>query len=184
MAATPQDVVGYWLNAGPQKWFAKSAAFDEALRLRFEPVHFAAARGEYDAWAATAEGALALVLLLDQIPRNLFRNSAHAFATDSKARAVARTAIDAGHDRAVAPELRRFFYLPFEHSEDLVDQNESLRLFARLRDETGDTETYRYAEIHEEIIARFGRFPHRNACMGRTTTAEEHMFLESGGFSG
>jgi uncharacterized protein (DUF924 family) len=184
MAASPQDVVGYWRNAGPAKWFAKSEAFDEALRLRFEPVHHAAARGAYDAWAATPEGALALLLLLDQIPRNLWRNSGHAFATDGKARALARAAYDAGHDRNVEAQLRPFFYLPFEHSEDLADQAFSIRLFTRLRDETGDEESLKWAVLHEEIIARFGRFPHRNAALGRTTTPEEAAFLESGGFSG
>ena len=184
MAATPHDVVGYWRSAGPEKWFAKNHRFDEALRLRFEGVHHAAARGAYDSWIATPEGALALVLLLDQIPRNLWRDSAHAFATDSKARWAARAAIDSGHDRQVEPLLRRFFYLPFEHSEDLGDQALSLRLFAQLRDETGDAESYRWAEIHEEIVARFGRFPHRNACLGRQMTAEEQVFIEEGGFRG
>lgn len=184
MAATPQDVVGYWRTAGPRKWFAKSEAFDEALRLRFEPVHHAAARGAYDGWAVEAEGALALILLLDQIPRNLWRSSGHAFATDGKALAVARAAYDAGHDRTVETQLRPFFYLPFEHSENLADQATSIRLFTRLRDETGDEDSLKWAVLHEEIIARFGRFPHRNAALGRTTTPEEQAFLESGGFSG
>lgn len=184
MAAAPQDVVGFWREAGPKKWFAKSEAFDEALRLRFEPVHHAAARGAYDGWAATPEGALALLLLLDQIPRNLYRGSGHAFATDGKARAIARAAWDAGHDRQVEAQLRPFFYLPFEHSEDPADQAFSVRLYTRLRDETGDEESLKWAVLHEEIIARFGRFPHRNAALGRTTTPEEQAFLDEGGFSG
>lgn len=184
MAATPQDVVGFWRNAGPKKWFAKSDAFDDAIRLRFEPVHFAAARGAYDAWAVEPEGALALLLLLDQFPRNLFRESGHAFATDGKALAIARAAYDAGHDRNVDGQLRVFFYLPFEHSEDPADQAMSVRLCTRLRDETGDGEWLKYAILHEEIIARFGRFPHRNAVLGRTTTPEEQAFLDSGGFKG
>lgn len=184
MPAIPNDVVTYWRNAGPQKWYAKNHAFDEALRLRFEPVHHAAARGEHDDWAATAEGALALILLFDQIPRNLYRGSGHAFATDPKARAVARAAIGAGWDKAVEPALRQFFYMPFEHSEDMADQEEAVRLFTALRDETGDGEGLKWAEIHRDIIARFGRFPHRNPCLGRVTTPEERAFLEEGGFAG
>lgn len=184
MAATPMDVVGFWKAAGPEKWFAKNARFDEAIALRFEPVHHAAARGEYDAWMATPEGALALLLLLDQFPRNLFRGSAHAFATDPKARAVARAAVLAGHDRASAPALRQFFYLPYEHSEDMADQDEGVRLFTALKQETGDGESLRWAELHRDIIVRFGRFPHRNACLGRMTTPNEQAFLDEGGFAG
>lgn len=184
MAALPQDVIGFWLNAGPKKWFAKSDGFDSAIALRFEPTHHGAARGEYDHWSMTAEGALALLIVLDQFPRNLYRGSAHAFATDGKARAVARSAIDAGFDRQVEPLLRRFFYLPLEHSEALADQDMALALFTELRDETGDEDSLRYALLHREVIARFGRFPHRNPLFGRTTTAEEQAFLDSGGFAG
>jgi uncharacterized protein (DUF924 family) len=184
MAAMPQDVLTFWRTAGPSKWFAKNDRFDDAIQLKFEPVHHAAARGQYDDWALSAEGALALLILLDQFPRNLYRGSAHAFATDPKARAIARAGVDAGHDRAVEPILRRFFYLPFEHSEDLGDQALSIRLFTGLKDDTGDTESLRYAVIHEDIVARFGRFPHRNACLGRATTPEEQAFLDEGGFSG
>ncbi len=184
MAANPMDVVGYWRAAGPTKWFAKSSRFDEALRLRFEPVHFAAARGEYDSWIPAAEGALALLLLLDQFPRNLFRDSAHAFATDGKARMIARKAVASGHDRSLEKELRPFFYLPFEHSEDLADQEEAVRLCTLHKDESGDTETLKFAEMHRDIIRRFGRFPHRNAVLGRETTVEELAFLDDGGFRG
>ena len=184
MPAIPNDVLTYWRNAGPQKWYAKKAAFDEALRLRFEPVHHAAARGEYDDWAFTAEGALALAILLDQIPRNIYRGSGHAFATDPKARAIARAAVHAGHDRAIEPALRQFLYMPFEHSEDLADQDEAVRLFGLLRDETGDGESLKWAELHREIIVKFSRFPHRNAALGRTTTPQEQAFLDDGGFAG
>lgn len=184
MSATPQDVLGFWRSAGPAKWFARDRGFDEAIRLKFEPVHHAAARGEYDAWAQTAEGALALLILLDQFPRNLYRGSAHAFATDAKARAIARAAVDAGFDRQVEPPLRPFFYLPFEHSEDPEDQALSCRLCKAHLDETGDAETLKWAELHREIIDRFGRFPHRNACFGRQTTTEEQAFLDDGGFAG
>ncbi len=184
MAATPKDVVGFWTAAGPEKWFAKNAKFDETIALKFEPVHHAAARGEYDAWMASAEGSLALLILLDQFPRNLYRGSCHAFATDPKARLVARNAVAAGHDRASEPGLRQFFYLPFEHSEDLADQDQAIALFARHKDETGDSESLRWADLHREVIVKFGRFPHRNACLGRITTAEERAFLSDGGFAG
>ena len=180
MTAHPNDILGFWLGAGPAKWFKKVAAFDEAIRLKFEPTHHRAARGEYDAWAATAEGALALLLLLDQFPRNLYRGSGHAFATDAKARALARAAIERGFDRKVEPTLRNFFYLPFEHSEDLTDQDDCLALCA----EAGVADDIKWAGVHREIIARFGRFPHRNAALGRITSPEEQTFLDAGGFGG
>jgi len=178
--AIPNDILGFWRSAGPKKWFAHVRAFDDAIRLKFEPVHHAAARGEYDAWAASPDGALALLILLDQFPRNLYRGSAHAFATDGKARAVARVAIEAGFHRQVEPELRQFFALPFEHSEDLADQELGLALGAELE----DPEIVKWARIHHDIIVRFGRFPHRNAALGRLTTAPEQAFLDDGGFSG
>jgi len=184
MTAKPQDVLGFWAAAGPTKWFAKSDAFDDAIRLKFEPVHLAAARGKYDAWTSDAEGALALLLLLDQFPRNLYRDSGHAFATDGKARAVARAAVAAGFDRAFEPARRCFFYLPFEHSESLADQDLCVSLFERSQAETGDPGNLKWALGHRDIIARFGRFPHRNAALGRATTPAEQAFLDEGGFAG
>lgn len=180
MTAHPNDILGFWREAGPPKWFKKVTAFDEAIRLKFEPTHHRAARGEYDAWAESAEGALALLILLDQFPRNLYRGSAHSFATDGKARAIARAAVERGFDRQVAPEVRNFFYLPFEHSEDLADQEFGVALCA----EAGEPENLKWASLHRDIIARFGRFPHRNAALGRTTTAAEQEFLDEGGFAG
>jgi uncharacterized protein (DUF924 family) len=180
VTAHPNDIIGFWRQAGPEKWFKKVIAFDEAIRLKFEPVHHAAARGEYDAWAASAEGALALLILLDQLPRNLYRSSGHAFATDPKARSIAHAAIDKGFDRQVEPILRNFFYLPFEHSEDLADQDYSVALCA----EAGVADDLKWAGIHRDIIARFGRFPHRNQALGRVTTPEEQAFLDEGGFAG
>lgn len=180
MAATPHDVLTFWRHAGPRRWYAHDHRFDEAIRLKFEPVHHRAARGEYDAWAGTAEGALALLILLDQFPRNLYRNSGHAFATDPKARAIARDAVARGFIDEVEPQMRQFFILPFEHSEDMADQDQGLALAQAL----GDAEVLKWMEIHRDIIARFGRFPHRNAALGRTTTAEEQAFLDDGGFSG
>lgn len=184
MDITPKQVVEAWRSAGPEKWFAKNEAFDARLAKDFEAAHHAAARGELDDWTADAEGTLALLILLDQIPRNIFRGSAHAFATDGKARQIARAAIAAGHDQALDAILRPFVYLPFEHSEDMGDQDEAVRLCAAHKEATGDTDTLKWAELHREIIVRFGRFPHRNAALGRRTTPTEQAFLDEGGFAG
>jgi uncharacterized protein (DUF924 family) len=184
MPALPADIVGFWSDAGPTRWFKKSDAFDDALRLRFEPVHHAAARGEYDAWVDSADGALALVLLFDQIPRNLYRGSAHAFATDPLARKIARGMLDAGQDLAVAPALRCFCYMPFMHSEALADQDLSVGLFERHDADDPDRSNLKYAQTHRDIVRRFGRFPHRNPALGRLTTPEEQAFLDDGGFAG
>jgi len=177
---SPSDVTGFWREAGPDKWFKRDAAFDAALRERFEAAHHAAARGDYDGWRESAEGALALLILLDQVPRNIYRGSPHAFATDPKARQVAGRAIEAGFDMQTDAELRPFFYLPFEHSEDPADQDRAVALCA----ERADAETLKWARLHRDIVHRFGRFPHRNAVLCRTTTAEEQAFLDEGGFSG
>jgi uncharacterized protein (DUF924 family) len=180
LVATPYDILGFWTNAGAKQWYAANPRFDDAIRLKFEPVHHAAARGEYDKWAATAEGALALLILLDQFPRNMYRNSGHAFATDPKARAIARQAAERGWHLEVEPELRQFMILPFEHSEDIADQDYGLIL----AEETGDAEVLKWMNLHRNIIVHFGRFPHRNPALGRTTTAEEQAFLDDGGFAG
>jgi uncharacterized protein (DUF924 family) len=180
VSAHPNDVLGFWRNAGPDKWFKKSTIFDDAIRLKFEPVHHAAARGDYDAWMGSAEGSLALLILLDQFPRNLYRDSGHSFATDAKARAIARMAVEAGFDREFEPELRYFFYLPFSHSEELTDQDYALILIA----ENDRPDDLKWAKIHRDIIARFGRFPHRNPMFGRKTTPAEQLFLDEGGFAG
>ena len=178
--ATPRDVIDFWVEAGPGKWFARDAAFDALVRDRFEAVHHAAARRARDHWRDSPEGALALLILLDQVPRNIFRGSPHAFATDPLARAVARQAIERGFDKQVDPTLRPFFYLPFEHSEDAADQDYGVALCAA----HGDAETLKWAILHRDIIDRFGRFPHRNAMLGRETTAQEQAFLDKGGFAG
>ena len=180
MVAIPNDILTFWTNAGPAKWFAAKPAFDEAIRLKFEGLHHAAARGEYDDWAVTPEGALALLIVLDQFPRNLYRKSGHAFATDPKARAIARAAVENGWHTRVDPQLRQFMLLPFQHSEDLTDQDLGLSLAESL----GDAELTKWHRIHRDIIARFGRFPHRNPMLGRKTTAEEQAFLDGGGFAG
>lgn len=172
-------VVEFWAEAGPARWFKKDAAFDDDFRARFATEHELAANGVLDDWANTAEGALALMILLDQYPRNSFRGSARMFATDGKALSVAKRAIAQGFDTAVDPALRSFVYLPFMHSEQLPDQDRALELYAPLA-----PEAQRFAILHRDIIVRFGRFPHRNAVLGRTTTVEEQAFLDSGGFAG
>jgi uncharacterized protein (DUF924 family) len=177
LAAVPAHVLAFWRDAGPGRWFARDDAFDLACRARLLDLHHRAARGELDDWAADAQGALALVLLLDQIPRNAYRDEAHAWATDGLARRHARRAIDAGHDRVVEPELRLFFYLPFEHSEALADQERSLALHRTLPQPDADA----WALRHLEVIRRFGRFPHRNRALGREDTPDEAAWLAAGG---
>ena len=178
------DIVAFWVRAGAKRWFAKDDAFDQAIRDGFEALHMQASRGELASWAETAEGALALLILVDQFPRNLYRGSAHAFATDPLALATAQHAVARGYDQQVAPELRPFFYLPFEHSERIEVQDRSIELCEAHRDATGDEFTLKWAHIHRDIIARFGRFPHRNRPLGRVTTPEEQAFLDGGGFAG
>jgi uncharacterized protein (DUF924 family) len=177
-AVTPADIVSFWREAGSDRWFDKDPAFDRTIRETFLADHEAAARGERVAWEDSAEGALALVILFDQFPRNMFRGSPHAFATDALARAVARRAIAAGFDRATDATMRQFFYLPFMHSESLADQDRCVALYAAL----GDPELSEYASGHRDIIAKFGRFPHRNRVLGRDTTQAEQEFLDGGGF--
>jgi uncharacterized protein (DUF924 family) len=176
---SPEAVAQFWMDAGPDRWFAKDHDFDAKCRA-FEAAHHAAARGEFSHWEATPEGALALLVLLDQIPRNIYRGSAHAFATDGLAQAIAQRAVAVGHDAATPMPQRMFFYLPLEHAENLDLQRVSVELF----EATGNENYARYARIHYDIIARFGRFPHRNASLGRVTTPEEQAFLDGGGFSG
>ncbi len=176
---TPFDVLDFWWLAGPSKWFAKNDAFDSDIRERFGDAVEAALAGKYDDWADGAHGALALLILLDQFPRNIFRGSAQAFSGDPKARMIADRAVGAGFDRAFPKDARTFFYLPFEHAEDMAAQERSVDLFRT----NGTEKEYLYALIHMDVIRRFGRFPHRNAVLGRETTAEEAAFLAEGGFS-
>jgi uncharacterized protein (DUF924 family) len=177
---TAADVVTFWREAGPERWFKKDFAFDQSISERFLVTHDAAAEGKLSAWERSAEGALALLILLDQFPRNMFRGDARSFATDPLAKAVAAGALVRGFDAQVAPEMRGFFYLPFEHSEDLADQDRSVAFYKTL----GDADLLKWAEMHADIIRRFGRFPHRNQMLGRSTTPEEQIFLDSGGFGG
>ncbi|MEM7565718.1 MAG: DUF924 family protein [Pseudomonadota bacterium] len=174
------EVVASWRDAGPKLWYAKDDAFDARLRARFGARVEEAESGGLDHWAGVPEGALALILLLDQLPRNLYRGTPRMFATDAAAKAQADAAIAAGFDAHFARDLRQFFYLPYMHSEDLADQERSVALYKAL----GNAENLRYAEIHAEPIRRFGRFPHRNSILGRETTAEEQAYLDDGGFKG
>lgn len=177
--ATAAEVVRFWREAGPDRWFRKDEAFDREFRDRFLATHEAAARGGLDAWRHSAEGALALLIVLDQFPRNAFRGGGRVYATDALARVVAAQAIRAGHREQVDAALRRFFHLPFSHSEWPDDQQRAVALA-----ESTDAETLRWARHHQDVIARFGRFPHRNALLGRRSTAAERGFLEEGGFAG
>ena len=177
--ASPATVLAFWRAAGPDKWFTKDAAFDAAIRDGFLATYAAAAAGTL-AWDDDPEGALALVIVLDQFPRNMFRDSARAFATDPLARTVASRAIARGFDQKVVLAERSFFYLPFEHSEALADQERCVALNRA----SGDADAVKWAEIHADIIHRFGRFPHRNRALGRATTPEEQAFLDAGGFAG
>jgi uncharacterized protein (DUF924 family) len=178
--ASPQDVLAFWREAGPDRWFKKDSAFDEAIREKFLATYEAAAAKQLAVWEQTAAGALALVIVLDQFPRNLFRGSARSFAADPLARAVTGRALAQDFDREIPARERQFFYLPFEHSELLADQERCCTLFRA----AGDADALKWAELHADIIRRFGRFPHRNAVLGRQTTIEEQAFLDGGGFKG
>lgn len=175
------DVLDFWFSdAVRPRWWAKDPDFDQLVALRLGALHEAAFRGDLDGWKRTAEGALALVILLDQVPRNIFRGEARSFAADPLALAVTREALAAGFDRALpSDEHRVFLYLPLEHSEELADQEACCRLMADL----DAARWLDYAERHRTIIARFGRFPHRNAILGRESTAEELAFLTEPGSS-
>jgi uncharacterized protein (DUF924 family) len=182
--SSPQAVIDCWLRHGPDAWFARNEALDAEITADYADLHVQASCCALSHWEETPEGTLALLLLLDQFPRNLFRGSGHSYATDPLARTTARRALAKGFDSKVEPILRPFFYLPFEHSEDLDDQKFSVSLFEKHRDETGDAETLKWAVVHLDLIERFGRFPHRNAALGRESTAEELAYLEADGFKG
>ncbi|MBO0756596.1 MAG: DUF924 family protein [Bradyrhizobiaceae bacterium] len=175
----PSDVLAFWRAAGPDKWFNTDDAIDAEIQARFLATYESAAAGLLSTWERSAEGALALVIVLDQFPRNMFRGSARAFAADAMARAVADRAIANGFDRSFGLPERRFFYLPFMHSENLADQERCIALCKA----AGDQEGLAYAQTHVDVIRRFKRFPHRNEALGRSTTPEERAFLESGGFT-
>ncbi len=180
---TPDEILAFWFGRGPLVfrpiWFRRDPELDIAC-ARFAAAAEAARHGEYDHWTETPRGTLALLLLLDQFPRNLHRNSPLAFATDAKAREVARGAVARGFDLALHPVERVFVYVPFLHSEALADQDESVRLFATLGNALGENHSER-VERDREVIRRFGRYPHRNAVLGRVSTPEEIAYLAEPG---
>jgi len=177
---TPADVTRFWEQAGPGRWFVKDAAFDGALKVRFGAALAAARQGAFDHWGETPEGALGLVILLDQVPRNIHRGSPLAFATDARALRLAKQWIGQGfHQKLPAPRAR-WLIMPYEHAEDLDAQHRGVALFHTM----GQHELAYWAQIHLDIIARFGRFPHRNPVLGRVSTPEELAFLKAGGFAG
>ncbi len=179
-AQTSADVLDFWFAESTRSsWFVRSEAFDALVRAELGPLHVRAVRGELDAWAADPRGALALVILLDQVPRNIHRGSADAFASDARALQHARAVVDAGLDRSLSEVEKVFLYLPFEHSEALADQDRSVALMGALATPLW----LDYAEQHRAVIARFGRFPHRNAILGRESTPEELEFLQQPGSS-
>ncbi len=169
------EVLAFWLEeVRPEQWFKKDPDLDESVRARFAALHERLAAGVPPRWLETPEGCLADVIVLDQFPRNMFRDAAKAYATDAAALATAEHAIARGFDRKLTEAGARFLYTPFEHSEDAAMQARSVALFATV----SDAETMKYIERHKEIIGCFGRFPHRNAVLGRPSTAEELAFLE------
>ena len=176
----PEDVLAFWREAGPERWYKKDEAFDALILGRFLTLWQKAAVGELSSWESSDEGALALVIVLDQFPRNMFRDDARTYSSDAMACEVAARAIARGADVRIDPGLLEFLYMPFMHSEELSDQLRCVELFRK----SGDPGNLEYAEGHAEIIRRFGRFPHRNRILGRSTTLEEQAYLDQGGFSG
>jgi uncharacterized protein (DUF924 family) len=176
----PEEILAFWREAGSARWYTKDAAFDAEVRCRFLELWQKAAAGELSSWETSDGGALALVIILDQFPRNMFRDDARTYSSDPQALEVATRAIARSADARIERVLLEFLYMPFMHSERLSDQQRCVELFRK----TGNTDNIGYAQDHAEIVSRFGRFPHRNRILGRTTTPEEQAFLDSGGFSG
>jgi uncharacterized protein (DUF924 family) len=176
----PEEVLAFWREAGPARWYKKDAGFDAVVRSRFLGLWHEAAAGELTSWETSDDGALALVIVLDQFPRNMFRDDVRTYSSDALARGVAARAIARGAGLRIEGALLEFLYMPFMHSEHLADQMRCVELFGK----AGDPANLKYAENHAGIIRRFGRFPHRNRVLGRLTTSEEQAFLDHGGFSG
>jgi uncharacterized protein (DUF924 family) len=174
------DILSFWRDAGSERWYRRDDAFDAQVRARYLELWRKAAAGELADWEASDDGALALTIVLDQFPRNMFRDDPKTYSTDPQARKVAGRAIDRGVDARIDPALREFLYLPFMHSEQMPDQLRCIELFRAVE----NSPNLVFAERHADIIRRFGRFPHRNRILGRATTPEEQAFLDAGGFSG
>ncbi len=180
MNQSAEEIVSFWLSAGPTKWFVKDETFDDEIREQFADLVIQACTGKLASWLDDARSALALVILLDQFPRNIHRGAAQAFSSDELALKVAEEALAKGFDGGLAPELRQFLYMPFMHSEDLEMQERCVALCKV----GGTEENVKFAEEHADIVRRFGRFPHRNNILGRASTEDEIAFLKDGGFAG
>ena len=178
-SVAPADILAFWRDAGPDRWYKRDDAFDAELRRRYLDLWRKASAGELSSWEGSDDGTLALVIVLDQFPRNMFRDDVRTYASDAKAREVAHRAIERGVDGRIDPALREFLSLPFMHSEHLSDQLRCIELSRA----AGHAENLKWAEHHADIIRRFGRFPHRNLLLGRATTPEEQAFLDEGGFA-
>jgi uncharacterized protein (DUF924 family) len=176
----PEDILSFWEQAGENRWFFKEPAFDGVLKVRFGTALAEARQGAFDHWCDTPEGALALLLLLDQFSRNIHRGSPLAFAADAKALAIAKDSICRGFHQKMVPPRAQWLVMPFEHAEDIDAQNRAVALFQTM----GLSTMVYWAVVHRDIIARFGRFPHRNDVLGRASTPEERAFLKAGGFAG
>jgi uncharacterized protein (DUF924 family) len=174
----PAEILAFWRDAGPKRWYTRDDTFDAEIRRRYLGLWRKAAAGELSTWEASDDGALALVIVLDQFPRNMFRGSAETYASDALAREVALRAVERGVDARIDPALLEFLYVPFMHSEFLADQMRCIELSRK----AALAESAKWAEHHADIIRRFGRFPHRNTVLGRATTGEEQTFLDGGGF--
>ena len=178
---TANDVLDYWQALGSKGWWVKKPEIDQEIDEKFGQLHKDACKGKLDEWSKTPDGTLALIIILDQFSRNLRRNSPNAFAQDEKALAIAKEAVEKGFDHQSREELRLFFYLPFEHSEEITDQHRSVELLHSFND---SPEFMKAAIEHRDIIEQFGRFPHRNVILGRDTTPAEQAYLDGGGFKG
>jgi len=180
----PEDVLGFWLDeVGPKGWYEPSGDLDAEVRDQFQGAWENAREGTYGLWLTYSSGTLAYIILMDQFPRNMFRDHALAFSTDKHALAAAKAAIHRGWDKRIDTPARQFFYLPLMHSENLCDQDRCVRLICeRMGDDDGSN--LLHARAHREVIRRFGRFPHRNAALGRASSAKEEQFLENGGYGG
>ncbi len=180
MPTDVENVLSFWFEEStPKQWFVKDRDFDATIEKRFGQLHTQAARGDLDSWCHSAQGSLALIILLDQFSRNIFRGDPRTFATDAKALDISKVAIANGYDNEVEERARSFFYLPFEHSENITDQERAIELFIKM----GNKNLLQWAEKHKVIIERFGRFPHRNDVLGRESTPEELQFLTEDGSS-
>ena len=178
---SPEDILTFWIDeAGPDRWYKSDPSFDAEIAERFGATWKAAMEGRFALWLTYPSGTLAYLILMDQFPRNMFRSTAQAFASDSVALAVAKRAIDQGYDLKIDGPARQFFYLPLMHSETLVDQDRCVRL---LCERMPDSDNLLHARVHREIIRRFGRFPYRNEALDRRATEKEQTFVQSGGYA-